>query len=111
MTRNHPNASPTPLLSPTRLWRGLAALMFSLLLAPAAAFADEPATPAVQPATESVAPAPVATPGATDPALAEGVVAPADDAPENHALLHAQLSLALQLLPELRVAAGELALS
>ena len=82
MTRNHPTASPTPLLSPARVWRGLAALMFSLLLAPAVAFADEPAAPAVHSATEVAAPAPVATPGATDPSLVEGAVAPADDAPQ-----------------------------
>ena len=99
MTRNHPNASPTPLLSPTRLWRGLAALMFSLLLAPAAAFADEPATPAVQPATESVAPAPAATPGATDPALAEGAVAPANDAPQIVAEEGNSLGMAHDLSP------------
>ncbi len=82
MTRNHPTASPTPLLSPARVWRGLAALMFSLLLAPTAAFADEPAAPVVHSATEVAAPAPVATPGATDPSLVEGAVAPADDAPQ-----------------------------
>ena len=86
MTRNHSTASPTQLLSPARLWRGVAALMFSLLLAPAAAFADEPANAAVPPATVSAAAAdataPVAAPGATDPAQAEGVVAPADDAPQ-----------------------------
>lgn len=99
MTRNHPNASPTPLLSPARLWRGLAALMFSLLLAPAAAFADEPATPVVQPATESVAAAPVATPGATDPALAEGAVAPADDAPQIVAAEDNSLGMAHDLSP------------
>ena len=81
MTRNHSTASPTQFLSPARLWRGLAALMFSLLLAPGAVFADEPAAPAApaaQPAIEAAAP--VAAPGATDPVLAEGAVAPADDA-------------------------------
>ena len=82
MTRNHPTASPTQPLSPTRVWRGVAALMFSLMLAPVAAFADEPAAPAVHAATEAAAPAPVATPGATDPTLVEGAVAPADDAPQ-----------------------------
>ena len=82
MTRNHPTASPTPLLSPARVWRGLAALMFSLLLAPTVAFADEPAAPVVHSATEVAAPAPVAKPGATDPSLVEGAVAPADDAPQ-----------------------------
>ena len=83
MTRNHSTASPTQFLSPARLWRGLAALMFSLLLAPGAVFADEPAAPAApaaQPAIEAAAP--VAAPGATDPVLAEGAVAPADDAPQ-----------------------------
>ena len=82
MTRNHPTASPTQPLSPTRVWRGVAALMFSLMLAPVAAFADEPATPAVHAATEAAAPAPVAAPGATDPTLVEGAAAPADDAPQ-----------------------------
>ncbi|MCB1653943.1 MAG: tonB-system energizer ExbB [Pseudomonadales bacterium] len=80
MTRNHSTASPTQFLSPARLWRGLAALMFSLLLAPGAVFADEPAAPAAPPAIEAAAP--VAAPGATDPVLAEGAVAPADDAPQ-----------------------------
>ncbi|WP_019410299.1 tonB-system energizer ExbB [Pseudomonas psychrophila] len=80
MTRNQPTASPTQLSSPSRLWRGLAALMFSFLLAPAAAFADEPAAPAVPSATEAAAPAPAATPIATDPALAQSAGAPADEA-------------------------------
>ncbi|MEB0205071.1 tonB-system energizer ExbB [Pseudomonas sp. CCC3.1] len=80
MTRNQPTASPTQLSSPSRLWRGLAALMFSFLLAPAAAFADEPAAPAVHSATEAAAPAPAATPVATDPALAQNADAPADEA-------------------------------
>jgi len=60
----------------------VAAMLFSLLLAPTAAFADEP-TPAAAPAAAH-APAdhaaPVATPVAIDPALAEG--APAEDTPE-----------------------------
>ncbi|OZY34511.1 tonB-system energizer ExbB [Pseudomonas lundensis] len=89
MTRNHSTASPTQPLSPTRLWRGVAALMFSLLLAPAAAFADEPTTPATQPAAVAPAPAdaaapatpPVATPDATAPAnAADGAAVPAEDA-------------------------------
>ena len=80
MTRNQPTASPTQLSSPSRLWRGLAALMFSFLLAPAAALADEPAAPAVHSATEAAAPAPAATPIATDPALAQSAGAPADEA-------------------------------
>ena len=84
MTRNQSTASPTQPLSPTRLWRAVAALMFSLLLAPAAAFADEPTTPANQPAAVAAAPAdtaaPVAAPGATEPAPAvDGLAAPADE--------------------------------
>ena len=99
MTRNHPTASPTQPLSPTRVWRGVVALMFSLMLAPVAAFADEPATPAVHAATEAAAPAPVATPGATDPTLVEGAVAPADDAPQISAEEDNSLGMAHDLSP------------
>ncbi|KMN14054.1 tonB-system energizer ExbB [Pseudomonas weihenstephanensis] len=103
MTRNHSTASPTQLLSPARLWRGVAALMFSLLLAPAAAFADEPANAAVPPATVTAAAAdasaPVPAPGATDPAQAEGVVAPADDAPQIVAEEDNSLGMAHDLSP------------
>ena len=99
MTRNHPTASPTQPLSPTRVWRGVVALMFSLMLAPVAAFADEPATPAVHAATEAAAPAPVATPGATDPTLVEGAVAPADDEPQISAEDDNSLGMAHDLSP------------
>ena len=99
MTRNHPTASPTQPLSPTRVWRGVAALMFSLMLAPVAAFADEPAAPAVHAATEAAAPAPVAAPGATDPTLVEGAVAPADDAPQIIAEEENSLGMAHDLSP------------
>ena len=99
MTRNQPTASPTQLSSPSRLWRGLAALMFSFLLAPAAAFADEPAAPAAHFATEAAAPAPVAAPVATDPALAEGAGAPADDAPQVIAEEDNSLGMAHDLSP------------
>ena len=99
MTRNHPTASPTQPLSPTRVWRGVAALMFSLMLAPVAAFADEPATPAVHAATEASAPAPVAAPGATDPTLVEGAAAPADDAPQIIAEEDNSLGMAHDLSP------------
>ena len=99
MTRNHPTASPTQPLSPTRVWRGVAALMFSLMLAPVAAFADEPATPAVHAATEAAAPAPVAAPGATDPTLVEGAAAPADDAPQIVAEEDNSLGMAHDLSP------------
>ncbi|SFW40185.1 biopolymer transport protein ExbB [Pseudomonas sp. NFACC09-4] len=75
--------------SPTqrpRAWSAVAALLFSLLLAPAAAFADAqtPATtaPATAPATQAPADAaaPAATPVATEPAQA--VEATPTDAPE-----------------------------
>ncbi|MDF9618929.1 tonB-system energizer ExbB [Pseudomonas entomophila] len=65
MTRTQPSASPTP----SRAWRAIAALMFSLVLAPAA-MAEEPTaqatTPAAAsaPAAEGQAPAPELTPEA-----------------------------------------------
>ncbi|MFP5500373.1 MAG: tonB-system energizer ExbB [Gammaproteobacteria bacterium] len=82
MTSNTSPASPTKPHSPSRAWRAIAAVLFSVLLAPTAAFADNtaPAAPpaASAPATEQNAPAPAAAPAATDPALAaEG--APADE--------------------------------
>ena len=108
MTRNHSTASPTQPLSPTRLWRGVAALMFSLLLAPAAAFADEPTTPATQPPAVAPAPAdaaapatpPVATPDATAPAnAADGVAVPAEDAQQIVAEEGNSLGMAHDLSP------------
>ena len=99
MTRNHSTASPTQPLSPTRVWRGVAALMFSLMLAPVAAFADEPAAPAVHAATEAAAPAPVAAPGTTDPTLVEGAAAPADNAPQIVAEEDNSLGMAHDLSP------------
>ena len=108
MTRNHPTASPTQPLSPTRLWRGVAALMFSLLLAPAAAFADEPTTPATQPAAVAPAPAdaaapatsPVVTPDATAPAnAADGAAVPAEDAQQIVAEEGNSLGMAHDLSP------------
>ena len=65
MTRNTTPASPTT----SRAWRAIAALLFSVLLAPTAAFADAtaPATPA---AAEHSTAAPAAAPAAADPALA-----------------------------------------
>jgi biopolymer transport protein ExbB len=66
MTSNQLPALPTTLPSPSRAWRMVAALVFSLLLAPTAAFAEEPV-----PATASAAhAAPAVAPVATDPALA-----------------------------------------
>ncbi|QHG67879.1 tonB-system energizer ExbB [Pseudomonas putida] len=78
MTRTQPSASPTP----SRAWRAIAALMFSLVLAPVA-MADEPAanaaTPAAAAAPATPAPAavegqaatPVEAPVAADPAVQE----------------------------------------
>ncbi|MCU0211197.1 MULTISPECIES: tonB-system energizer ExbB [Pseudomonas] len=91
MTRNNLPASPTKPHSPSRVWRAITALLFSVLLAPTAALADAtaPATPpaatapapAAAPAPEQNAAAPGAptvAPAATDPAAAEGV-APQDE--------------------------------
>ncbi|MGF6592505.1 tonB-system energizer ExbB [Pseudomonas sp. 2835] len=80
MTRIQPSASPTT----SRAWRAIAALMFSLVMAPAA-LADEPTTAPTTPA--AVAPA---APGAeqsaapTDPAAAPAV-APTDGQAANPA--------------------------
>lgn len=79
MTRNTNPASPTKLHSPSRAWRAIAALLFSVLLAPTAAFADATA-PAAPTAAEhnTAAPAVPAAAPATDPAQA-ATPAPADD--------------------------------
>ena len=72
MTRNTNPASPTKLHSPSRAWRAIAALLFSVLLAPTAAFADAtaPATPAAAEQNAAAPAAPAAAPAATDPAQA-----------------------------------------
>lgn len=72
MTRNTTPASPTKLHSPSRAWRAIAALLFSVLLAPTAAFADAtaPATPAAAEHNTAAPAAPAAAPAATDPAQA-----------------------------------------
>ncbi|AIG03790.1 TonB system transport protein ExbB [Pseudomonas fluorescens] len=82
MTRNNLPASPTKPHSPSRAWRAIAAVLFSALLAPTAAFADATApatppaaavsTPAAAPAPEQNAAAPAA-PAATAPVATEGV--------------------------------------
>lgn len=80
MTRNTNPASPTKPHSPSRAWRAIAALLFSVMLAPTAAFADATA-PAAPAATEHSAAAPAApatAPVATDPVQA-ATPAPADD--------------------------------
>ncbi|MGJ7517515.1 tonB-system energizer ExbB [Pseudomonas baetica] len=71
MTRNQFPASPT---KRPRAWSAVAALLFSLMLAPTAAFADAQA-PATTPAAADHA-VPAAAPAATDPAQA----APAQEA-------------------------------
>ncbi|NWB96112.1 tonB-system energizer ExbB [Pseudomonas gingeri] len=80
MTRNKRLASSPQPHSPSRAWRSAAALLLSLLLAPAVTFADEAATHAPA-AAVAAAPAehaaPVATPTAAAPAQAENA-APAD---------------------------------
>ncbi|MDH0305001.1 MULTISPECIES: tonB-system energizer ExbB [unclassified Pseudomonas] len=55
MTRTQPSASPTP----SRAWRAIAALMFSLVLAPAA-MAEEPTTGTATPAAATAPAAPAA---------------------------------------------------
>ncbi|MEX5544247.1 tonB-system energizer ExbB [Pseudomonas pergaminensis] len=80
MTRNTTPASPTKLHSPSRAWRAIAALLFSVLLAPTAAFADAtaPATPAAAEHNAAAPAAPGTAPAATDPAQAADPAA-ADD--------------------------------
>ncbi|MGE1151838.1 tonB-system energizer ExbB [Pseudomonas kitaguniensis] len=72
MTRHTNPASPTKLHSPSRAWRAMAAMLFSVLLAPTAAFADAaaPAAPAAAEQTTAAPAAPAAAPVATDPAQA-----------------------------------------
>ncbi|MCP1466262.1 tonB-system energizer ExbB [Pseudomonas sp. S3E17] len=72
MTRNTTPASPTKLHSPSRAWRAIAAMLFSVLLAPTAAFADAtaPATPAAAEHNAAAPTAPAAATAATDPAQA-----------------------------------------
>ncbi|AVE06181.1 tonB-system energizer ExbB [Pseudomonas palleroniana] len=72
MTRNINPASPTLLHSPSRAWRAVAAMLFSVLLAPTAAFADAtaPAAPATTEHSAATPAAPAAAPVATDPSQA-----------------------------------------
>ena len=74
MTRIQPSASPTP----SRAWRAIAALMFSLVLAPAA-MAEEPATtPATTPAAAAAPAAPAAEGQAPQAAAPADAAAPAE---------------------------------
>ena len=81
MTRHTTPASPTKLHSPSRAWRAIAAMLFSVLLAPTAAFADAtaPAAPAAAEQNAATAATPAVAPVATDPAQAAGAAAPADE--------------------------------
>ena len=86
MTPNQLSASPTKRPSPLRAMSAVAALLFSLVLAPSAAFADAQA-PATAPAANAThAPAepaaPVVTPVATDPAQNPAQGEAAEDVPE-----------------------------
>ncbi|MDD0976281.1 tonB-system energizer ExbB [Pseudomonas fontis] len=97
MTRIQPSASPTM----SRAWRAIAALMFSLVLAPAA-MADEPVA---TPATPAAAVAPAAAEHAaapTDPAAA-AAVAPVEgqvpDTGEEGLVEEANLGMAHDLSP------------
>ncbi len=86
MTPNQLSASPTKRPSPLRAMSAVAALLFSLVLAPCAAFADAQA-PATAPAANAThAPAepaaPVVTPVATDPAQTPAQGEAAEDVPE-----------------------------
>jgi biopolymer transport protein ExbB len=97
MTRTHTSASPTP----SRAWRAIAALMFSLVLAPAA-MADEPNTNVSAPAAAS-APATPATESqapAGDVQAATPVDAPAAAAPGTEAVVeNTSLGMAHDLSP------------
>ena len=81
MTCNTTPASPTKPHSPSRAWRAIAAMLFSVLLAPTAAFADAtaPATPAATEQNAAAPTAPAVAPVATDPAQATGDAAPANE--------------------------------
>ncbi|BBH48709.1 tonB-system energizer ExbB [Pseudomonas sp. KU43P] len=93
MTRTQPSASPTP----SRAWRAIAALMFSLMLAPVA-MADEPTTAANAPAA-AAAPAAPATEGQAPAADAQAVVPAAVD-PTTEALVEdTSLGMAHDLSP------------
>ncbi|CRM34004.1 MULTISPECIES: tonB-system energizer ExbB [Pseudomonas] len=77
MTRNTNPASPTKPHSPSRAWRAIAAMLFSILLAPTAAFADAtaPAAPAAAEQNAATPAAPAAAPTADQAPAA----APADE--------------------------------
>ncbi|WP_369988771.1 tonB-system energizer ExbB [Pseudomonas xanthosomatis] len=78
MTRIQPSASPTP----SRAWRAIAALMFSLVLAPLAMADEQAANAAATPAAASAPAAPAAegqTPATAPAEAAAGAQAPAGE--------------------------------
>ena len=97
MTRTQPSASPTP----SRAWRAIAALMFSLVLAPVA-MADEPTTTASAPpaATAPAAPAAEGQAPAADAQAAAAADAPVVVDPATEALVEdTSLGMAHDLSP------------
>ncbi|MEB0041737.1 tonB-system energizer ExbB [Pseudomonas sp. MH10] len=110
MTRIQRSASPTKLASLPSAWRGIAVLLLSLLIAPAA-FADEPAsaaTPAAHAAATATAPAvapvqqaasdlPAQAPDAT-PAVVDNSLGMANDLSPWGMYLHADIIVKLVLI-------------
>ncbi|WP_166362345.1 tonB-system energizer ExbB [Pseudomonas akapageensis] len=81
MTRIQPLASPTKPVRQPRAWRGIAALLFSLVLAPVA-FADEAVAPAATPAAVAPAVVPAGTAAAPAAEQAPGTESAAGDVTE-----------------------------
>ncbi|MGN8259046.1 tonB-system energizer ExbB [Pseudomonas sp. SMSB3] len=95
MTRTQPSASPTP----SRAWRAIAALVFSLVLAPVA-LADEPNATAATPAAAAAPATPVAAEGQA-PSAAEGqpAAAPVADPAAQELVEDTSLGMAHDLSP------------
>ncbi|WP_145184365.1 MULTISPECIES: tonB-system energizer ExbB [unclassified Pseudomonas] len=95
MTRTQPSASPTP----SRAWRAIAALVFSLVLAPVA-LADEPNATAATPAAAAAPATPVAAEGQA-PTAAEGqpAAAPVADPAAQELVEDTSLGMAHDLSP------------
>jgi len=98
MTRIQFLASPTKPAGMPRIWRGIAALMLSLMLAPSA-FADEP-TVTTPPAAHAVAPANgTVDSAAAAPAVEQGEGAAAAEALDNAAADENSLGMSSDLSP------------
>lgn len=95
MTRTQPSASPTP----SRAWRAIAALVFSLVLAPVA-LADEPNATAATPAAAAAPATPAAAEGQA-PSAAEGqpAAAPVADPAAQELVEDTSLGMAHDLSP------------